>query len=210
MTGWLELQEECQYLPGHRLGEASAELACTLVAPYFSSGTSGFADAGSARRAGWRMSQFGNELAYLLRDRGRPGQCRAGTPGRPPRSVRAGAGAVRCIPIASPPVPPLVRPSRPQAGHGPAGGRPPLPLSFPSLSSSVLSSPPGSLAEDIAHFITTYGGDTSGWPGFPPGPARAERRGVAAPIGQRRRVALCSWPQRSTSAITRRRRTHRR
>ena len=52
---------------------------------------------------------------------GRPGQCRAGTPGRPARSVRAAAGAVRCIPIASPPVLPLVRPSRPQAGHGPAG-----------------------------------------------------------------------------------------
>ena len=47
------------------------------------------------------------------------------------------------------------------------------------------------------------------WAG-PPTPARAERRGVAAPIGQRRRVALCSWPQGSTSAITRRRRTRRR
>jgi hypothetical protein len=76
MTGCSELQEECQYLPAHRLGEASAELACTLVAPYFSSGTSGFADAGSARRAGWRMSQFGNELAYLLRDPGRRCQSR--------------------------------------------------------------------------------------------------------------------------------------
>ena len=65
----------------------------------------------------------------------------------------------------------------PQAGHGPAGGRPPLPLSFPSLSSSVLSSPPGSLAEDIAYLITTYGGDTSGCPDSRPG--RRERKGGA-------------------------------
>jgi hypothetical protein len=67
--------------------------------------------------------------------------------GRPACSVKA--GAVRCAsPIASPPVPLLVR-----------------------------ASPRGSLAEDIAHFITTYGGDTSGCPDSRPG--RRERKGEA-------------------------------
>jgi Uma2 family endonuclease len=53
-------------------------------------------------------------------------------------------------------------------------GRPPP--SFPSSPSSVLPAPPGSLAADIAHFITTYGGDTSGCPDSR-GPARAGRAG---------------------------------
>jgi len=64
-------------VPGHGLREASAERARTLVASHISSGPwSGFADAGPARRAGRRMSQFGDESAYLLQDPGQRGQFR--------------------------------------------------------------------------------------------------------------------------------------
>jgi hypothetical protein len=74
--------------------------------------------------------------------------------GRPARSVRAGAGAVRCIPIASPPVLPLARPQVGTVRPGPPAAAVPVLV----VLGAVIAA--GVLAEDIAHFITTYGGDT--------------------------------------------------